>query len=345
MLATLPDIATIKRPQAIVSVSLLAKLAKDHDIPVLPMLKAARISPKLLEDPRAKISLRQEVDFVRAMLSATDDPDIGFHAGQYFKLNAFGSLGLAVASSENVSDAIEFFLKYLCLSNTHFDVSFLRENSMAILRFKDRYNLQELRRFYLERDFSFALISTRDMFPRTLVGKTVKKIHFDFECPGAKENYKALYGCPVRFSMPHNEFLFEEKYLNQALPQANSLARKLFEEQCESQKVETFGPEGYVEKIRQVIQDSEDTIPNLEDIANRFSTTSRTIRRKLNTEGYNYQGLLSEELCRKAIHYLETTNLTVEQITHRLGYGESASFIHAFRRWTGKAPKAYRVKS
>jgi len=345
MPARLPDIATIKRPQPIVSVSLLAKLAKDYDIPALPMLKAAGISPNLLQDPKAKISLQQEVDFVRAMLSAIDDPDIGFHAGQCFRLNAFGSLGLAVASSEKVSDAIEFFLKYLCLANTHFDISFLKENGMAILRFKDRYNLKDLRRFYLERDFSFALISTRDMFPRTLVGKTVKKIHFDFACPSAVENYEALFGCPVIFSMPHNEFLFEEKYLSQALPQANSLARKLFEEQCESQKVEAFGPEGYVEKIRQVIQTSENTIPNLEDIANQFNTTSRTVRRKLNAEGYNYQSLLSEELSRKAIHYLETTNLTVEQITQRLGYGESASFIHAFRRWTGKAPKAYRHKS
>jgi len=345
MLSSLPDIASVKRPQPIVSVSLLADLARDNEIPALPILKAANICPELLRDPRAKISLQQEVDFVRAILNAINEPDIGFHAGQCYRLNAFGSLGLAVASSEKVSDAIEFFLKYLCLSNTHFEVSFLKQNDMAILRFRDQYDLQELRQFYLERDFSFAMISTRDMFPRTLVGKTVKRIHFDFECPGTVENYEALYGCPVFFSMPHNEFLFDKKYLNQALPQANSLARKLFEQQCEAQKLETFGPESYVEKIRQVIQKSEHRLPNMEDIASQFHTTSRTIRRKLNAEGYNYQSLLSEELCRKAIYYLETTKLTVEQISQRLGYGESASFIHAFRRWTGKAPKAYRLKS
>jgi len=91
-----------------------------------------------------------------------------------------------------------------------------------------------------------------------------------------------------------------------------------------------------------VIRDSENSIPNLEDIARQFNTTSRTVRRKLTTEGFSYQELLSEELCRKATHYLETTHLTVEQITQRLGYGESASFIHAFKRWTGKTPKAYR---
>ena len=338
------NIATIKQPQSIVSVSLLEKLVQDYDCPVLPMLKAAGISPELLQDPKAKISLVQEVAFVRAMLKTIEDPDIGFHAGQCYRLNAFGSLGLAVASSEKVNDAIEFFMRYLCLSNTHFDISFFKRNDMAVLRFKDRYDLGELRQFYLERDFSFALISTRDMFPRTLVGKTVKLIHFDFDCPTTTEKYESLYGCPVKFSMPHSEFLFDQKYLEQVLPQANSLARRLFEEQCESEKVEAFGPEGYAQKIRQLIQRSNNTIPNMEDIAREFHTTSRTIRRRLEAEGYTYQGLLSEELCRKAVHFLETTHLTVEQIALHLGYGESASFIHAFKRWTGKAPKAYRTK-
>lgn len=340
----LPDIAAIKRPQTIVSISLLAKLLEDRGFSALPLLKSAHIKPAMLADPKAKISLRQEVDFVRATLAAINDPDIGFHAGQCYRLNAFGSLGLAVASSEKVSDAIEFFLRYLCLSNTHFDISFFRENGMAVLRFKDQYDLEELRCFYIERDFSFALISTRDMFPRTLVGKTVKIINFDFACPTTVESYEALYGCPVNFSMPYNEFQFDQKYLRQVLPQANSLARKLFEEQCEAEKVKAFGPEGFVQKIRQEIRGSENTIPNMEDIANQFHTTSRTVRRKLKAEGLTYQGLLSEELCRKATHYLETTNLTVEQITQRLGYGESASFIHAFKRWTGKTPKAYRSK-
>ena len=340
----LPRISEVKQQQSIVSVSLLTKLVESHNCPPAPMLEAADISVNLLQNPKAKISLQQEVAFVRAMLSVIDDPDIGFYAGQGYRLNAFGSLGLAVASSEKVNDAIEFFLRYLCLSNTHFDISFFKENRMAILRFKDRYELEELRHYYLERDFSFALISTRDMFPRTLVGKTLKLIHFDFDCPTTVEEYEALYGCPVKFSMPHNQLLFDQKYLEQVLPQANSLARRLFEEQCESEKVAAFGPQGYAQKIRQIIRNSENNMPGLEEIAREFHTTSRTIRRKLHAEGDSYQGLLSQELCRKAIHYLETTHLTVEQISQRLGYGESASFIHAFRRWTGKAPKAYRQK-
>ncbi len=80
----LPDIAAVKIPQSIVTVSLLAKLVEEHGCSALPLLKTAAINPVVLEDPKAKISLQQEVDFVQAMLSTIDDPDIGFHAGQCY---------------------------------------------------------------------------------------------------------------------------------------------------------------------------------------------------------------------------------------------------------------------
>ena len=330
------------KQQSIISISLLVKLIESYEISPLPMLERAGISSSMLENPKAKITFQQDIAFVRAMLDAIDDPAIGVHAGQHYKFNAFGHLGLAAASCDKVEDAIQLFLKYIRLAYTHFDVTFFKAGGKAILRFKGQDDLKELKRFYIERDFSFMVISTRDIFPRTLANQKFKAIHFDFECPTTKEQYETLFECSVSFSQPFNEIQFDESYLDRPLPQANPLTRQLLEEQCESQKLETIGPTGYVQTIQEVIRNSEDIIPNLEDIAKQFHTTSRTIRRKLKTEGYSFQTLLTQELSRKAILYLETTHLTIEQISQRLGYSESASFIHAFKRWTGKVPKAYR---
>ena len=80
----------------------------------------------------------------------------------------------------------------------------------------------------------------------------------------------------------------------------------------------------------------------MEKLAAMHFLTARTMRRKLKEQGVTFQQLVNEALSKKALHYLSTTNLTIEQISMRLGYSESASFIHAFKRWTGKTPKACR---
>ncbi len=336
------DVRTLNHQQSIIGVSLLAQLVEDYGLPVAPMLAKAGISEELLTNPKAHISLQQDIKFVQAMLEAIDDPLIGFKAGQRYRISAFGTIGLAAVSSETVGDAIDFFMQYIQLSYTHFDVFTFKEKGKAIIRFKDQYELNNLRRFYLERDFTFVMVSARDMFPRSLEHHSIKAIHFDFPCPTKSEDYQAFYECEVKFEMPHNDIIMDVGYLELPLPQANSLTRQLLEEQCELQRLQILGPRGYVEKVRKIIQESVEFIPNLDEIAEQFNTTARTIRRKLKEQGYTFQELLAEELSRKAIRMLETTNLTIEQISLCLGYSESASFIHAFKRWTDKTPKWYR---
>lgn len=328
--------------QSIINISLLVKLVESYGLSALPMLECAGISPELLQDPKAKITFQQDISFVRAMLESIEDADIGIEAGKLYKLSAYGHLGMAIAACDRVEEAIELSLKYIRLAYSHFKVSFLRSEGKAILRFKDETELAEERRFYLVRDFYFIIISLRDIFPRSLAGHKFKEINFDFACPSSPESYEQAFGCSVKFSMPVNEIQFDENYLSRPLPQANRLVRKLLEDECESQHNEASAPESLAQKIQLIIRESEYRIPNLEVISKQFNATSRTVRRKLKAEGYSFQGLLEKELSSKAIHLLETTTLTVEQIAQLLGYSETASFVHAFKRWTDKAPKAYR---
>jgi AraC-like DNA-binding protein len=335
-------IEDVNARQSIIGISLLAKFVQSNDYNAEDMLTRAGISPQLLSYPKATISFQQEIAFTRLLVETLLDNELGFKTGQCYRLNAFGHIGLAAGSSDTVNDAIKFFLKYIRLAYTHFEIDFFNKNGNAILRFSDQFDLGNLRRFYLERDFSFAFLSTRDMFPRSVVGQKPKTIHFDFACPTSVERYQRLYECPVYFSMPYNEILFDERYLNLHLPLANSLTRELLEEQCKIQEIALFGPQSIERKIRQKMQTMENEIPNLEKIAKVHFLTPRTVRRKLKEQGVTFQQLVNEELSKKALHYLSTTNLSTEQISRHLGYSEPASFLHAFKRWTGKTPKAYR---
>lgn len=341
------NLASTDQRQSIIGLSLLIKLIESYGVSPAPILKQAGIDVSELSNPKAQITIQQDLDFTRAMINAIPDPELAFKAGQYFRINAFGSIGLAAAACETVEDAIVFFLKYIRLSYTLFDIAFFKQGDKAVLRFNDLYPLSDLKRFYLERDFSFVMISTRDIFPRSLTESLYKTIHFDFACQGADSNstdnvYQKRYECDVHFGQAHNEIRFDERYLARHLPHANLLTRKLLEEQCEAQKVELLGPENTIDIIRQYIRDCDGVMPRVEEIAEVLHITRRTVTRKLQTEGLNFQQLVADEASKKAIHYLQTTNLSVEQIAFKLGYSESAGFIRAFKRWTGKAPREFR---
>ena len=66
----------------------------------------------------------------------------------------------------------------------------------------------------------------------------------------------------------------------------------------------------------------------------------RTLRRQLADEGVSFRTIvlqtneqLAEELLKRG--------LTVEQVADRIGYSEASSFVHAFTRWKGVAPRRW----
>ncbi|HET8871199.1 MAG TPA: helix-turn-helix domain-containing protein, partial [Aquabacterium sp.] len=79
--------------------------------------------------------------------------------------------------------------------------------------------------------------------------------------------------------------------------------------------------------------------------ATRFHMSSRTFRRQLQGEGLSFQVLLDRVRMDSARHFLTETDLTIQQITERLGYGDPSNFIRAFRRHHGCTPGQYRANT
>lgn len=82
--------------------------------------------------------------------------------------------------------------------------------------------------------------------------------------------------------------------------------------------------------------------PSAEEVARSFDLSERSLRRQLSEDGQSFRDLLAEARYAKARDLLRQTDLPVEEIAAQIGYAESAAFIHAFRRWAGQSPRAYR---
>lgn len=77
---------------------------------------------------------------------------------------------------------------------------------------------------------------------------------------------------------------------------------------------------------------------SMDAVAAALGVSTRTLRRQLAGEATSYRRLVDEVRLELAERMLATGLLSVEDVALRLGYAEASSFIHAFRRLTGRTP-------
>jgi AraC-like DNA-binding protein len=77
-------------------------------------------------------------------------------------------------------------------------------------------------------------------------------------------------------------------------------------------------------------------------LADRLHITRRTLSRRLQREGTNYQRLREEVIVELAKQSLDNSDASITAIAGKLGFSESSAFVRAFKRLVGSTPVAYR---
>ena len=86
-----------------------------------------------------------------------------------------------------------------------------------------------------------------------------------------------------------------------------------------------------------------DDYPNIELAAEIGGCSVRTLQRKLRKEQTTYSEIIDKVRCHAALSKLQNTNITLDELSLKLGYSEQSAFTRAFRRWTGTTPNEYRL--
>lgn len=82
-----------------------------------------------------------------------------------------------------------------------------------------------------------------------------------------------------------------------------------------------------------------------EDVAAALQLSRSTLQRRLREEDTSYQVVLDTTRRDLAVRYLTKTILRSDEIASLLAYSDANSFSRSFRRWTGKAPMAFREEA
>ena len=103
------------------------------------------------------------------------------------------------------------------------------------------------------------------------------------------------------------------------------------------------GQETFPEHVRATIQRKLiGHRPRMQDIARELRISSRTLQRRLQDAGCSFQQVLEEARHQLARHYLNNSQLELNETAYLLGYEDSNSFVRAFRTWEGVPPAHWR---
>jgi len=82
----------------------------------------------------------------------------------------------------------------------------------------------------------------------------------------------------------------------------------------------------------------------VEDMADRLNLHARTLQRRLKDEGDSYLGVQARMRHRLACQWLQQNDVSIDDISARLGFSDRRAFTAAFKRWEGETPSAWRDK-
>lgn len=229
--------------------------------------------------------------------------------------------------------------RYLPLSYAFVRFQFRRRPDALHIVLDDSDIPPDVRAFLLERDFAAWANAMHEILPS---GLPLRGMSLCGPRPPHADRYAALCGVEPQFGAAENAAILDPAVMDLPLPQSNPAMARLCLEQCRHLLSRRQAREGWSGRVRDRLFQSAAGMPSLDAVAEDLHLSSRSLRRHLESEGSSFRALCDEVLETLAEELLTTANMKLEEVATRLGYAEPASFIHAFKRWKGVSPSAFR---
>lgn len=287
------------------------------------------------------LSLEQMRRLTLHALALSQCPWLGIEVGNLTQLSAHGALGSAVVASNNLVQALAVVERYASLRQGV--ASMRQEQGENLCMVIDEHMMPEELREYLLGHFVASLLRLLE----TVTGKSLQgEVHIEW--PFAEPPWAAMYQhLAVQNSFGNTQLRIHvtANLINSPSLAADPEAARIALRECERllQKEQQGG--SLTQRVQSRLVHCKESYPTLEEMAEEEHVSSRTLIRHLHEEGTTYQQLLDDVRKELACWLLLQTELPVEMVAERLGYGDTSNFSRTFRRWLGVTPREFRTAS
>lgn len=323
------------------------QFAAQYGVDLEKLYTTVGFNPELLKTPDEHIPRSIHYGIWREIVRLTGNENLGLHLGEAFSLSHYGIVGYVLLNCQTLNEVFEKFCKYTCLFCQEMLTQFTISDGMAFFECnsipgcKPDDNLLETSRHDTECTFASSLPTIK-----MLTGRALRPIAvwFRHQPPADLSEYNRIFQCDVKFSMPVDRLIFDANCLEWSVLSSNANLLSFFEEEAEATLNQLNGDDCYAAKVTQaIVQNLKGELPTVNAIASDLAMSTRQLQRVLKVEGTSFQKLLDQTRQDIALQYLKDPTIAIHSIAFLLGFSEPSAFNRAFKRWTGKTPRSYRL--
>lgn len=317
---------------------LLSKVSLEENV-IEDLLRQCRIPKHLLDKPDTRVSVVQCAELMKGLGLLTKDELFG-HGLSPLPYGCTGLLVHWLITASNLEHAAHRITRFYSMLGQGESVISYKENGILFFELNPAqssrhtdYFIAELSFYYIHRLLSW------------LAMEIIKIDHVScqWKSPRYAQDYRLMfYGAPMHFEQQKTRIGFTLSVLSAPVNQSVANIGKFLDNPHFEIMVLDFKHDNLAARVAAEIRQSLHLNTALPEIAETMGMKPYTLQRRLAKEGITFLELKNQVKRDTAIDMLVNSDMTIEDISERLGFSETSPFTRTFKEWTGIAPSQYR---
>lgn len=272
-------------------------------------------------------------------------PDISLRMFARAEISDLGIMGYAAINSGSVGRALNVLNRYHELTSDRYSDTLAIKGSYAHVTPLPR--MAHMHQFKnIAEDSLAGNWRTLELLIGDDLDATQARVNFNFPPPAYEATYYEVFGCPVHFNAERNELVFPTAWLQLPIASGNQTMADVCTAMCERLLGAGSASDDTTQAVRRLLLSRPGRhVYRLEEAAAELNLSTAQLRKRLYRAGTSYKKLVLEIRMALARHYLEDTNLPIQEIAYLLDYSQAAPFSRAFKTYYGRPPEKLREES
>jgi AraC-like DNA-binding protein len=307
-----------------------------------PALVGAGISRRQLSQDDIVVPAASQYRFLELAAAEANDQLLGLHVAADMDLRSIGLLFYLTGSAPTVAEALVNLARYSRTTNEALVVEISRQKDEVILAVRHLQDSDEPHRQFFE---LLALWFVRTLHKETNRDFAPLRVTFTHARNSDLREVHRLLRCAIDFAHGVDSWVLPQRVMNLPIVSGDSQLLRILTAHADDLLAERHSVTGLQSMVANQLAS---LLPSGESraamVARQLGMSQRSLTRHLADEGTTFAEILEQLRRRLASRYLADDRMSVQQTAWLLGYSEVGAFNHAYKRWTGTAPRRTRKR-